>query len=160
MKRLVLLTITLSLFAIAVQAQDRAVTHGAVCRISEYRIKPDKAQEHMKFLREHRVQVLAEQKQQGLILDFKFFHNDATGGPNETQFVEAVCYRNYNDALDSGSNEERQQKLRDIVIKHYGSIENAQKAGEQFRATRDLVRGYVLHEMTIHPAKPAAGSGN
>jgi hypothetical protein len=160
MKRLALLTITLFLFTIAAQAQtqDRATTNGPVCRISEYRIKPGKGEEHMKFLREHRVQILAEQKQQGLILDFKFFHNDATAGPNETQFVEAVCYRNYNDALDSGSNEERSRKLRDIALKHYGSMENLRKASEQFQTTRDLVRGYVLHEMTIHPAKPATSN--
>jgi hypothetical protein len=113
----------------------------------------------MKFLREHRVQVLAEQKQQGLILDFKFYHNDATSGPNETQFVEAICYRNYNDALDSGSNPERSQKLRDIMLKHYGSMENALKAGEQFQSIHEIVRGYTLHEMTIHPLKPA-GAGN
>jgi hypothetical protein len=105
------------------------------------------------------LQILAEQKQQGLILDFRFFHNDTTSGPNEVQFVEAICFRNYSDALDPGSNEERVQKLRDITLKHYGSMENAQKAGEQFQALRDIVRGYTLHEMTIHPLKPA-GSGN
>jgi hypothetical protein len=161
MKRLVLLITTLFLLTFVAQAQtqDNAVNNGPVWRISEYRIKPDKGQEHLKFLREHRTVILAEQKRQGLILDYKFFHNDATAGPHEVHFVEAICYRNYSDALDSGSNAERTQKMREITEKHYGSLENARKAGEQFQTTRDVVRGYVLHEMTINPLK-ATAAGN
>lgn len=163
MKRLALLIATFFLFTIAAQAQTQppATTNGAVWRITEYRFKPgaNNAREYMKFLREHRVHVLTEQKQQGLILDFKYFHNDTTGGPNEVQLVEAICYRNYEDALNPGSNEERTKKQRDILIKHYGSMENMQKATEPIQTWVEVVRAYVLHEMTFNPAKPAA-AGN
>ncbi len=164
MKRFALLIIALALFAIAAQSQTPvpATTNNSVWVITEYRFKPgaSNARDYTQFLREHRVHVLTEQKQQGLILDFKYFHNDTTGGPNEVQLVEAVCYRDYEDALNPGGNEDRGKKLRDIRVKHYGSIENMQKATAPIQTWVDVVRRYVLHEMTINPAKPAAGSGN
>lgn len=149
--------------AVAAQAQtqDRDVTNGSVCRIIELRFKPGANNERnfMKFLREHRVPIFTEQKQQGLIVDFKFFHNDTTRGPNETELVQSVCFRSYNDALDPGSNEERSNKLRDITVKHYGSIENMRKTIELTEDWVEVKRAFVLHEMTFNPPKPAA-SGN
>ncbi|MBP6822657.1 MAG: hypothetical protein KA368_14000 [Acidobacteria bacterium] len=161
MKKLVLLIATLFLVTVAAKAQDRATTNNGIWVITEYKFKPgpDNAQNYIKFLREHRVHILAEQKQQGLILDYKFFHNDTTGGPNEAQLTEAICFRNYNDALDAGSNEELMKKRRDIWIKHYGSMENMQKVVEPNQNYIEVIRRTVLHETTIAPAKPA-GAGN
>lgn len=163
MKRLALLIATLALLAIVAQAQTQppAVTTNGIWVITEYRFKPgpDNAQNYVKFLREHRIHILAEQKQQGLILDYKFFHNDTVVGPNEPQLTEAICYRNYNEALDGGSNEEYMKKRRDIWIKHYGSMENMQKVTAPNQNYIEVVRKSVLHEMTFNPLKPAA-SGN
>jgi hypothetical protein len=163
MKRIALFVATLFLFTLAAQAQNQqpAATNGAVWVITEYRFKPGtgNAQNYTKFLREHRVHILAEQKAQGLILNYQHFHNDTTGGPHEVQLVEAISYRNYNDALDTGSNEERVKKLREILIKHYGSLENMQKTVEPNQNYVEVIRRYVLHEMTFNPAK-AAASGN
>lgn len=158
MKRLALLTITLFLFTIAAQAQtqDRATTEGPVWRISEYRVKPGKGADFMKYLREHSVPQLAEWKRQGLILDYKFFFNNATGGPQEVQYVQAILHRNYAEAMDP--DEARGKKFQEISLKHFGSAENRTKVQEQLSTLRELVRGYMLREITIHPAKPAASN--
>ncbi|MEP7342383.1 MAG: hypothetical protein ABI977_31945 [Acidobacteriota bacterium] len=164
MKRFALLIATLFIFAIAIQAQTPApaTANNGIWVITEFRFKPgaQNGQNYMKFMREHRVHILAEQKAQGLILDYKFFHNDTTGGPNEAQLVEAVCFRNYSDALDGGSNEESLKKRREIWIKHYGSMENMQKIVEPNQNYVEVIRRTVLHEMTFNPAKPVAASGN
>jgi hypothetical protein len=160
MKRLALLTITLFLFTLAAQAQtpDRAVTEGPVWRISEYRVKPGKGADFMKYLREHSVPQLAEWKRQGLILDYKFFFNNATAGPQEAQYVQAVLFRNYAEAMDP--DEARGKKFQEISLKHFGSAENRTKVQELLPTLRELARGYALRELTINPLQPAAGSGN
>jgi hypothetical protein len=54
----------------------------------------------MKFVREHRVPVLMEWKRQGLIVDYKFYFNPTSIGPQEPELVEAVLYRNFGEMLD------------------------------------------------------------
>ncbi len=155
MKRLALLITTLFLLTFAAQAQtpDRAMTEGPVWRIGEYRAKPGKGADYVKYLREHAMPLLAEQKRQGLILDYKFFTNVTTAGPQEVQYVQAILHRNFADALDY--NAEMGKKFNDISLKHFGSAENRTKVNEQMFAIREFIRGYLLREMTIHPLKAA-----
>jgi hypothetical protein len=157
-KRTLLLMTSLLIFTAAVHSQDAASSggNGPVWRISEYRFDPGKRQEYIKYLKEHRVPIIAEQKRQGLILDYKFFHNDTTAGLNEVQHVEAVLYRNYADALDIVP--ERGKKFREVALKHYGSEEAMRKSGDTFATLRVFVRGYLLHEMTIDPSVPAGAT--
>jgi hypothetical protein len=159
MKRFALLTATLLLCALAAQAQtqDRAVTNGPVWSITEFRFKPNKRADYMNFVREHRVPVLMEWKRQGLIVDYKFYFNPTTMGPQEPELVEAVLYRNFGEMLDG--DEARGKKFQDITLKHYGSEENRRKVFEELASLREVLRRYILREMTIHPLKPA-GSGN
>lgn len=152
-----------ALFACALTAQaqtpERATTNGPVWRIAEYRAKPGKGADYMKYLREHAMPQLEEWKRQGLILDYKFFHNDTTGGPQEVQYVQAILYRNYAEAMDS-DDEARIKKFQEISLKIFGSAENRTKVLDQLQTMRELLRGYILHEMKINPLKPATGSGN
>jgi hypothetical protein len=152
MKRLALLITTLFLLTFAAQAQDRATTEGPVWSITEFRFKPNKRADYMKFVREHRVPVLMEWKRQGLIVDYKFYFNP-TMGPQEPELVEAVLYRNFGERLDG--DEARGKKFQDITLKHYGSEENRRKVFEELASLRELLRRYILREMTIHPLKAA-----
>jgi hypothetical protein len=153
MKRLALLITTLFLLTFAAQAQDRAATEGPVWGITEFRFKPNKRADYMKFVREHRVPVLMEWKRQGLIVDYKFYFNPTSIGPQEPELVEAVLYRNFGEMLDG--DEARGKKFQDITLKHYGSEENRRKVFEELPSLREILRRYILREMTIHPLKAA-----
>jgi hypothetical protein len=133
------------------------VTNGPIWSITEFRFKPNKRADYMNFVREHRVPVLMEWKRQGLIVDYKFYFNPTTMGPQEPELVEAVLYRNFGEMLDG--DEARGKKFQDITLKHYGSEENRRKVFEELASLREVLRRYILREMTIHPLKPA-GSGN
>lgn len=135
---------------------NRAFNYGPVWRIAEYRVKPDRGADFMKFLREHRLQIFAEQKRQGLIVDYKLYFNPTNSEPQEPQHIEAVLYRNFAEALDA--DDDRTKKFNDIGLKHYGTDENRRKVQEQLPNMRELLRSYTLREMTISPAKPATAS--
>ena len=101
MKRLYLMMMLLCLFAIGAQAQTPtpsptpANTNGPVWRITYFKIKPGKGAEYVKFLREHAGPIFAEQKKQGLILDFKYFSQPTSDSPNDWDIAQIVVFSNY-----------------------------------------------------------------
>lgn len=163
MKKIVLSTLLLSFlliaFASTALAQDQPTTNGPVWRITYTKTKPGKNADYLKWMREYRLRVLAEQKSAGLIVDYKFFSKPtADNTPTDWDFASAVLYSNYADALDD--NADRTKKFRDIAIKVFGSLENQTKLQTELRnASSDFVSSELVRELSFNPIKPAA-SGN
>ena len=69
MKKFFQITLLLSFLVTASQAlaQDAASTSGPVWRVSYIKIKPGKGADFMKWMREYRTRILADQKRAGLI---------------------------------------------------------------------------------------------
>lgn len=155
MKRFSLVALLLCLGAISTQAQapaqDRPFTDGPVWRITYVKIKPGKGMDYIKYLREHTKPNLDEQKQQGLILDYKFFSKPTNDGPNDWDIAQAVLFRNYAEALDF--NEARSKKFQDISLKHFGSAEARTKAFEQRDQLRDVLSSHLVQEQILKPMK-------
>jgi hypothetical protein len=63
-------------FVVAWPAQAQAhFTEGPVWALSYHRIQPDKGDACLKWIRANSLPSMAEQKKQGLILDYKVFFN-------------------------------------------------------------------------------------
>ena len=154
-----LLSFLLMVFAATALAQDQPTTNGPVWRIAYTKVKPGKNADYMKWIREYRLRVLAEQKSAGLILDYKFFSKPTSDNtPTDWDTAAAVLYRTYADALDD--NADGTKKFRDIVIKVFGSLENQTKMQTELRnASSDFVSSELVREFVFNPIKPAA-SGN
>ena len=153
MKRFSLIALLLCLCTISTQAQaqDRPFTDGPVWRITYVKVKPGKTMDYIKYLREHTKPISDEQKQQGLILDYKFFSKPTNDGPNDWDIAQAVLFRNYAEALDF--NEARSKKLQDISLKHFGSAEARTKAFEQRDQLRDVLSSHLVLEEILKPMK-------
>ena len=148
MKRFYLTIMLLGLFAIGAQAQTPtpapANTNGPVWRVTYYKIKPGKGAEYVKFLREHSAAILAEQKKQGLILDFKYLSQPTFDNPNDWDIAAIVVFKNYGEALDF--NAERSAKINEISLKHYGTAEARTKANDSLNDLRTVLSSHLGRE--------------
>ena len=157
MRRFCLVTMLLCVCAIGALGQtptptpDPPTTPGSVWRITYYEIKPGKGAEFTKFRREHSKPILDELKKQGLILDYKWFTQPTSEGPNNWDLAFAILFRNYAEALDF--NAERGQKFNEITLKHYGTAEARTKADDSQRDLRDVVSSHLVREQIVNPIK-------
>lgn len=148
-----LLVVFLLLTMPAAMTQDAGTSNGPVWVIQYVKIKPGKNADYMKFLREYRIPMLAEQKKAGLILDYKTF-TKPTGdsAPGDWNMAAAMLFRNYAEALDTS--EERTKKTQEIALKILGSRENQLKVQAELRdASREVVATHLVRELIITPAK-------
>ncbi len=145
MKRFSLITalLVLSLFGTA-QAQDN-VTPGPIWRVSLYKVKPGKMNDVLMDLRQNFRVVSEEYKRQGLIVDYKVYFNTTTDGPNDWDIAIATAYKNWA-ALDGLA-----QKTDPITLKHYGSAQKRQQAGDARNQVRELVSSRLTAEVTLKP---------
>jgi hypothetical protein len=156
MKRFYMIALLLSLCAVGARAQtqpqERTVTEGPVWRINYLKIKPGKADDHAKWLREYRMRILDGLKQAGLILDYKFFTQPIRDNPNDWDVMEAIEYKNYSDALDYSADNSR--KSDEVSLKVFGTVENRTKVWAELReSSRDVIASQIVREMLIKPMK-------
>lgn len=146
MNRIYLITMLFCLLAIGAQAQTPPPTNtnGPVWRVTYFKVKPGKGPEYVKFLRENAAVILAEQKKQGLILDFKYLSQPTSDGPNDWDIAQVVVYKNYADALDF--NAERITKINAISLKHYGTTEARTKANDSLNDPRTVLSSQLGRE--------------
>lgn len=152
MKRFYLIALLLGLCYVGAQAQtqERTVTEGPVWRINYYKIKPGKSAEHSKWLREYRMRILEDWKQQGLIMNYVFFTKPILDSPTDWDVMEAVQYKNYNELLDYS--EARSKKFEETAQKILGSVENRNKIWAELReGSRDVIASQIIREMLIKP---------
>ena len=153
MKRIYLITMLFCLFAIGAQAQvpTRTIGDGPVWRITYFNIKPGKGAEYLIFLGQHSIPMLDEQKKQGLIVDYKYFSQPTTNGPNDWDVMSAIAFKTYGEALDY--DEMRAKSFNEIGLKHYGSNEARTKANDSLNELRDVVAVRYIREQFPLPRK-------
>ncbi len=99
-------------------------TEGPVWGCSTYRTEPARFQAYIKYLRTNAVPIAAEQKKQGLILDWKVF----VQAPHDAQDWDVmVCslHANYAQALDY--NKADDEKIKAIRAKQYKTADEAKQ---------------------------------
>jgi len=158
MKRVYLTILFACIFAIGAQAQtptptpsDPATTQGNVSRVTYLDVKTGKGTEFSNFMRTNNMPLLAEQKRQGLIVDYKYFGKPTTDGPGDWDVAVMITYRSYAEMIDA--NPERGAKFDAISLKHYGSAEARTKAGDLIDELRTVVSSHIIREFTINPMK-------
>jgi hypothetical protein len=139
---------------IAINAQTPAptTTAGQVCRITNFRIKPGKAAEFVRFRRENTKKILDEQKKQGLIVSYAYYTKPVLEGRDDADLIGVTCYKNYADAIDF--NPERAAKFDAIGLKHYGSDEARTKANASLNDLREVISSFLVREQILLPIAP------
>lgn len=155
MKRFYLITMLMCFCGVAAMAQTPtatpgpATTAGPVCRVTLTGTKPGKNADFIKFRREHNKPMFDEQKRQGLILSYAYYSKPINLGPDDWDIALVVCFKNYADAIDS--NAEREEKLNQISLKHFGSVEARTKANNSLNDLRDVVSSTLVREQILNP---------
>ena len=150
MKQFFLITILICICSISAVAQTpipapgATATVGPVCRVIFFGTKPGKNAEFTRFRREHLKPILEEQKKQGLILSYAFYTKPVSNGPGDWDIGQMVCFKNYAEAIDL--NPERDAKINDITLKHYGSAEARTKANESQTDLRVVFSSFLMRE--------------
>ncbi len=130
-------------------AVGQATSAGPVCRVTLTGTKAGKNNDFIKFRREHLKPIFEEQKKQGLIVSYTWYSKPINLGPDDWDIAQMVCFRNYADAIDS--NPEREAKINEISLKHYGSAEARTKANEGLNDLRDVVASILIREQILNP---------
>ena len=149
MNRLLMLVTIVCLCAYASLAQTAATAAGPVCRVILTGTKPGKNADFIKFRREHLKPILEEQKVQGLIVSYTWYTKPIDLGPDDWDIAQMVCFRNYADAIDS--NPDRDAKINQITLKHYGTAEARNLANNSLNELRDVVASILIREQILSP---------
>ena len=149
MNRLLMLVAIICLCAYASLAQMPATAAGPVCRVILTGTKPGKNADFIKFRREHLKPILEEQKVQGLIVSYTWYTKPIDLGPDDWDIAQMVCFRNYADAIDS--NPDRDAKINQITLKHYGTVEARNLANSSLNELRDVVASILIREQILSP---------
>ena len=153
MKQLLFIYTLMWLCGIGVIAQTPATTAGPVCRITLTGTKPGKNADFIKFRREHLQPIFEEQKKQGLIVSYTWYTKPIDLGPNDWDIAQMVCFRNYAEAIDA--NPEREAKINQISLRHYGSAEARTIANSGLNDLRDVVASILIREQFLTPLPTA-----
>jgi hypothetical protein len=144
MKRVLLIAVCVCFCGGVVMGQAAA---GAVCRVTLTGTKAGKNNDFIRFRREHLKPIFEEQKRQGLIVSYTWYSKPINLGPDDWDIAQMVCFRNYADAIDS--NPEREAKIKEISLKHYGSAEARTKANDGLNDLRDVVASVLIREQIL-----------
>lgn len=146
MKRVSLVTLLLALCFFGTQAQAQEnMTPGPVWRVTMYKVKPGKMNDVLMDMRRNFLVVNEEYKRQGLILDYRVYTNSTTEGPGDWDFAIAIGVKNWAALDDIGP------KADAITLKHYGTREKRQQAGDARNQLRDVVASRLMREQTLKP---------
>jgi hypothetical protein len=85
-------------------------TEGPVWEFTYYRIKPDRGEAYLKFLRANWLPQMAESKKQGLVLDYKIFFNPGRHDEKDWDIAFATLFPSYAKALDYSAADEEKSK--------------------------------------------------
>lgn len=124
-------------------AQDQ-YREGPVWDITYVRTKPDQRDAYLTSLKENTVPILKEEKEQGLILDYKILNNLTRNDPQDWDLAIAVQYKNFA-ALDG-------VEIKELEIRNkiFGSKKAAEETMVQKRVEmREVVRIALYQEMNM-----------
>jgi hypothetical protein len=142
MKSLCALAIGFVLLAPAVLAQE-SYSQGPVWRVELVRVKPNYMEMYLASLRKTSKPLLEEEKNQGLIIDYKFFLKETKNSPDDWDVCLAIEYKNHAvmDGLDA-----KEDAIRDKII---GGAQQAQQLGVERGEYRELVSSELLQEILL-----------
>lgn len=150
MKRFLVMAAMGLLFSVAGAVAQEHWTEGPVWTVSFYRTEQGKFDEYMKYLRANAVPVVAEEKKQGLILDFKVFVK-APSNPSDWDVAIATLQPSYGKALDF--NQGDADKIKAIQAKHWKTTdEDKQRDLSSSRlAMRKAIGTEYAREVNLKP---------
>ena len=127
-------------------------TEGPVWVVNYYRIEPDREEDYLKWLRAKALPQMAEEKKQGLTLDYKCFFNTVRRDEKDWDIAVAFLFQSYAKALDYSAEDEAKAKA--IAAKLSGTKDEAkQREMEAPRLKmRTLVGTNIVREVTLKPA--------
>jgi hypothetical protein len=142
MKTIFRLAAFLLLLAPAVLAQEH-YTEGPVWRVSLVRVKPTQMDAYLTSLRKASKPILDQQKQDGTIMDYKFFLKETKSNPEDWDVCLAIEYKNHA-ALDGLA--AKAEMVRDKIL---GGKQPAQQLSEKRAEIRELVSLEELQEIFL-----------
>jgi len=142
MRTLYALAICVALFAPAALAQEN-YSEGPVWHVSLIRVKPAYVDTYLASLRKNSKPIYDEEKNQGLILDYKIFLKETKHDPQDWDVCIAVEYKNHAalDGLDA--------KGEAIENKLLGGEPQAQALGITRQEYREVISEESLQEITL-----------
>lgn len=136
MKRLMLAAAFVRSWLSAPASAQEHYTEGPVWVINDHRTEPDRGDEYLKWLRARALPQVAEEKRQGVVLDYRFFFNTTTRDEKDWDFAVAFLYPSDGKALDYGAEDEAKQREMEAPRWKMGT----------------LVGTNIVREMTLKPA--------
>ena len=118
-------------------------TEGSVSRVLLLRVTPGKMEPFLTELRQNLKPVYEEEKQQGLISDYKIYLNSTKDAPEDWDVAIRIEYKDMA-ALDGLT-----AKVQELTLKRYGSKEARQKAFEKRVEMAHLVGNRLMREITL-----------
>jgi len=146
------LTLSFALLSMAAPASAQEhFTEGPVWEMAYYRVKPDRFDAYMKWIRQSYLPRATEWKKQGLVLDFKVFLNSARRSEKDWDIAFATLYASYAKALDYSSTDEA--KLKELEAKFWKTKdEDKQRELVAPRLElREFVGSQYVREVTMKP---------
>jgi hypothetical protein len=144
MRKLVQLVFGLSVFLLAAPVMPQEYyTESAISRVILLKIKPGRFNAFMEDLRDNARPVWEEEKNQGLIMDYKVYLNSTADSPEDWDVAITLQYKNYA-ALDGLA-----AKVQELTLKHYGSKGARQGALEKRVENAEVVGSRLMREITL-----------
>jgi hypothetical protein len=151
MRKLMLAALTLACTLTGEALAQEHFTEGPVWQIDYFRIKDDKSDAYLKYIRSTWLPQAVEQKKQGLILDYKVFFNSARHDPKDWDIAFANLYPSYGKALDYSASDD--EKFKAIMAKQL-KTKDEQKQLEAVAPRldwREYVGQSLVREVTLKP---------
>ena len=144
MKKLSLLMLPMCfcLFSQRAMAQEN-FTEGPVWRVIEVSIKPGKATEFWRDVRQNLKPIWEEYKKQGIISDYAVYVKSTTEEPSDWNVAFALQYKNFA-ALDALA-----VRTDPITLKFYGSADARREAGVKRSENGTTVRSFLARQVTL-----------
>lgn len=143
-KSLVAALLICLLFSVPVPASaQEQYTEGSVSRVLLLRVTPGKLESFLTDLRQNLKPLYEQEKQQGLISDYKIYLNSTKDGPDDWDLAIQIEYKNMA-ALDGLT-----AKIQALTLKQYGSKEARQTAFEKRVELAHLVGNRLMREIEL-----------
>jgi hypothetical protein len=122
---------------------QESYTEGAVWRVELIRVKPNYVDTYLASLRKNTKPLMEEEKNQGLIVDYKIFLKETKNDPQDWDICVAIEYKNHvaMDGLDA--------KMDAIEDKILGGRAQAHSLGETRQDYREIISSELLEEITL-----------
>jgi hypothetical protein len=130
------------LVVIPIRAQEH-YNEGTISRVVLIKIKPGHFDAFMQDLRDNLRPVYDQEKQEGLILDYKIYLNSTSDSPTDWDLALTFEYKNYG-ALDGLA-----AKIQELTLKHYGSKGARQDATAKRFENAEVVASRLMRQITL-----------